>query len=73
MSVAKSSGARILVVEDQDDVRRMLVTALEIEGHEVADAANAADATRRDAMRRDATDAIRGRDPSRSKETQKRR
>ena len=46
VSVAKSSGARILVVEDQDDVRRMLVTALEIEGHEVADAANAADGLR---------------------------
>src|SRR5688572_26385714 len=33
--------ARILVVEDQDDVRRMLVTALEIEGHEVDEADNA--------------------------------
>ena len=33
--------ARILVVEDQEDVRRMLVTALEIEGHAVAEAANA--------------------------------
>ena len=32
---------RILVVEDQDDVRRLLVTALEIEGHEVDEAANA--------------------------------
>ena len=27
--------ARVLVVEDQDDVRRLLVTVLEIEGHEV--------------------------------------
>lgn len=35
--------ARILVVEDQDDVRRLLVTALEMEGHEVDDAANATD------------------------------
>ena len=33
--------ARILVVEDQDDVRRLLVTALEIEGHEVEEAGNA--------------------------------
>ena len=35
--------ARILVVEDQEDVRRMLVTALEIEGHLVDEAATAAD------------------------------
>src|SRR3982751_1936732 len=35
--------ARILVVEDQDDVRRLLMTALEIEGHEVDEAANAVD------------------------------
>lgn len=33
--------ARILVVEDQDDVRRMLVTALEMEGHVVQEAASA--------------------------------
>jgi len=33
--------ARILVVDDQDDVRRMLVTALELEGHRVDEAANA--------------------------------
>jgi DNA-binding NtrC family response regulator len=33
--------ARILVVEDQDDVRRMLVTALEIEGHQVDEAESA--------------------------------
>ena len=33
--------SRILVVEDQDDVRRMLVTALEIEGHEVVEADSA--------------------------------
>jgi CheY-like chemotaxis protein len=30
-----------LVVDDQDDVRRMLVTALELEGHRVDEAANA--------------------------------
>lgn len=35
--------ARVLVVEDQDDVRRLLVTALQIEGHEVDEAANAID------------------------------
>lgn len=35
------SRARILVVEDQDDVRGLLVTALEIEGHEVEEAPNA--------------------------------
>ena len=33
--------AKILVVEDQDDVRRLLVTALEIEGHDVDEAVNA--------------------------------
>ena len=32
---------RILVVEDQDDVRRMLATALEMEGHVVDEAATA--------------------------------
>jgi len=36
-----------LVVEDQDDVRRMLVTALELEGHRVDDAANAEDGLNR--------------------------
>ena len=35
--------ARVLVVEDQDDVRRLLVTALEIEGHDVDEASNAVD------------------------------
>jgi CheY-like chemotaxis protein len=35
--------ARILVVEDQDDVRRLLVTALEIEGHQVHEARSAAE------------------------------
>src|SRR4051812_14483039 len=33
--------AKILVVEDQDDVRRLLVTALEIDGHDVDEAINA--------------------------------
>lgn len=33
--------ARVLIVEDQDDVRRLLVTALEIEGHDVEEASNA--------------------------------
>jgi CheY-like chemotaxis protein len=37
----KLSRARILVVEDQDDVRGLLVMALEIEGHEVHEASNA--------------------------------
>jgi two-component system response regulator GlrR len=41
------NGARILVVEDQEDVRRMLVTALEIDGHHVEEAANARDALNR--------------------------
>lgn len=36
-----ASFARILVVEDQEDVRRMLVTALELEGHRVDEASNA--------------------------------
>jgi two-component system response regulator GlrR len=48
-SVAKPRGAppaRILVVEDQDDVRRMVATALEIEGYEVDEAANAQDGLR---------------------------
>jgi two-component system response regulator GlrR len=35
--------SRILVVEDQDDVRRMLATALEMEGHAVDEAATAAE------------------------------
>jgi DNA-binding response OmpR family regulator len=33
--------ARILVVEDQEDVRNLLVTALEIDGHDVDGAPNA--------------------------------
>src|SRR5689334_25414882 len=39
--------ARVLVVEDQEDVRRLLVTALEIEGHAVDEAANAVEGLRR--------------------------
>ena len=37
---------RILVVEDQEDVRRMLATALEIEGYTVDEATNAAEGLR---------------------------
>jgi CheY-like chemotaxis protein len=41
-AVSKPSVAgRILVVEDQEDVRRMVATALEIEGYHVDEAANA--------------------------------
>jgi len=36
-----ASDARILVVEDQQDVRRMLVTALELDGYRVDEASNA--------------------------------
>jgi DNA-binding NtrC family response regulator len=38
-----TEGARILVVEDQEDVRRMLATALQMDGHLVDEAATAAD------------------------------
>jgi CheY-like chemotaxis protein len=38
---SEKPSARILVVEDQDDVRRMVRTALEIEGYEVDEAASA--------------------------------
>jgi two-component system response regulator GlrR len=41
------SRARILVVEDQDDVRGLLVTALEIEGHDVDGASNAREGLQR--------------------------
>ncbi|HXG56218.1 MAG TPA: response regulator [Vicinamibacterales bacterium] len=41
------TSARILVVEDQDDVRLMLVTALEIEGYAVDGAGNALEGLRR--------------------------
>lgn len=47
MDSRTSPTSRILVVEDQDDVRRMLVTALEIEGHAVDEAANARDGLNR--------------------------
>jgi len=36
-----TASPKILVVEDQEDVRRMVATALEIEGYEVDEAANA--------------------------------
>ena len=39
--------ARILVVEDQEDVRRMLTTALELEGHQVEEAADAVEGLKR--------------------------
>ncbi len=39
--------ARILVVDDQDDVRQMLTLALELEGHRVDAAANAHDGLKR--------------------------
>jgi DNA-binding NtrC family response regulator len=39
--------ARILVVEDQEDVRRLLVTALEIDGHVVDEAADAREGLKR--------------------------
>jgi CheY-like chemotaxis protein len=38
---------RILVVEDQEDMRRLLVTALQLEGHQVDEATNARDGLRR--------------------------
>jgi len=43
----KLNRARILVVEDQDDVRGLLVTALEIEGHDVDEAATAREGLQR--------------------------
>lgn len=46
-SLKPAGNARILVVEDQEDVRKMLVTALEIEGHLVDEAANASDGLKR--------------------------
>jgi CheY-like chemotaxis protein len=41
-----NTAGRILVVEDQDDVRRMVRTALEIEGYEVDEAASAPEGLR---------------------------
>jgi DNA-binding response OmpR family regulator len=49
-AVSKSTTARparILVVEDQEDVRRMVATALEIEGYLVDEASNAQEGLRR--------------------------
>lgn len=43
MNPGATAAARILVVEDQEDVRRMLATALQMEGHVVDEAATAAD------------------------------
>ncbi len=40
-TASRSRRPRVLVVEDQEDVRRLLVTALEIEGLVVEEAANA--------------------------------
>jgi DNA-binding NtrC family response regulator len=45
--VAKSGTASILIVEDQEDVRRMLTTALSLEGHRTDEAANAAEGLER--------------------------
>ena len=43
MNSGTTEPARILIVEDQDDVRRMLATALGIEGHVVDEASSAAE------------------------------
>lgn len=43
MNSVSTETARILIVEDQDDVRRMLATALGIEGHRVDEASTAAE------------------------------
>jgi DNA-binding NtrC family response regulator len=48
--VAKPAGPdppRILVVEDQEDVRRMVATALELEGYRVDEASSAQDGLRK--------------------------
>ena len=44
---ASASDAHILVVEDQEDVRRMLVTALELDGYRVDEAPNAVEGLNR--------------------------
>jgi len=41
------SATRVLVVEDQEDVRRLLVTVLQIEGHTVDEAVNAHEGLKR--------------------------
>lgn len=46
VKASAAGGARILVVEDQDDVRRMMATALEIEGYVVDEAVSAQDGLR---------------------------
>src|SRR5215217_6035944 len=46
-AVSKSGTARILIVEDQEDVRRMLGLTLRLEGHEVTEAANATEGLER--------------------------
>ena len=43
MNSVSTEPARILIVEDQDDVRRMLATALGIEGHRIDEASTAAE------------------------------
>ena len=45
--VAKRGTARILVVEDQEDVRRMLGLTLRLEGHDVTEASNAVEGLER--------------------------
>lgn len=52
MTRERTAAARILVVEDQEDVRRLLVTALRIEGHDVDEAANAHDGLKKLSERR---------------------
>jgi CheY-like chemotaxis protein len=46
-TVANPATTAILIVEDQEDVRRMLATALAIEGHQVDEAASAAEGLER--------------------------
>jgi CheY-like chemotaxis protein len=45
--VVKPGTTSILIVEDQEDVRRMMVTALTMEGHQVEEAANGAEGLER--------------------------
>ncbi len=46
-SVTSSTGARVLVVEDEDPIRDLIVTALRFTGFEVQDSASGLDALRR--------------------------